>query len=96
MARKKSKKEKREKAPFRQFKVAAPLPYPVPPAKLQEDEDPPEKREEDEPPPDERDYLNAESCNEHIRQSIPHEDRVAMARRLGPNWACIMSGMGDQ
>lgn len=38
----------------------------------------------------------SENCREDIKQAMPKEERIKAADKLGPNWANIMSGLGDQ
>jgi hypothetical protein len=39
---------------------------------------------------------NADNCTDRIRNGMSQEDRTRAAHNLGPNWANIMSGLGDQ
>jgi len=45
---------------------------------------------------DERDDDHSDDCVDSIRDAIPKEDRIRLAKGLGKNWACIISGCGDQ
>ena len=39
---------------------------------------------------------NANNCTDGIRNGMSYEERTKAASNLGPNWANIMSGLGDQ
>ncbi len=45
---------------------------------------------------EEKHYRKARNCVPRIRDSIPLEKRARLARDFGDNWACIISGCGDQ
>lgn len=52
---------------------------------------PPKKRK-----PVGRDYKKARLCTPEIESAIPIEDRARLAHDFGENWACVISGCGDQ
>ena len=52
--------------------------------------------EDDELSSEARARKNAENCREDIKNGMREEDRINAARNFGPNWANIMSGLGDQ
>lgn len=35
-------------------------------------------------------------CSSSIRATVPENKRIALADKFGPNWASIISGLGDQ
>ncbi len=39
---------------------------------------------------------NANNCRADIRNGMTEEERITAAQNFGPNWANIMSGLGDQ
>jgi hypothetical protein len=37
-----------------------------------------------------------DNCRPDIKNAIDEDERERLADKLGPNWASVMSGLGDQ
>jgi hypothetical protein len=46
--------------------------------------------------PSSEDHDDADNCTATIRNGMSREERVKAANKFGPNWANIISGLGDQ
>lgn len=46
---------------------------------------------------EEKDRIHADNVAQHSRfYNLSKKERIKAASKLGPNWASILSGMGDQ